>query len=300
MGNFRDFLNSKNYFEHLQGSINNIDNEIEKLKNNVFEDDALDNLTDTDAIDSDVDKAQDDADASNSDNSDNDSDQQDDTGQSENPEDQEPQDKKDKQIEKQTFNNVLNSRYLKALTKACNSFIRISNNKDYGFEIPSDKRSILVKRPKLVACGYQIPFALFNASPIDGKLDNVYSHLLDNVSVANISSDYYGVNFFIRNDFVITDTNTDNYAEKLFNSVIDELKTSNKLTYDFLKTAALNKIKNNQSIDDDVIIGYMRMYNFACYISKNIIEPHYKQNTLPVFVSDRENLDIGSMKRAAR
>lgn len=297
MGNFRDFLNSKNYFEHLQDSIDNMDDEIEKLKNNIFEDDALDNLTDTDTIDSEVDKAQDDADASNSDNG---SDEQEDAGGSENPEDQEPRDKKDEQIEKETFSNLLNSQYLKSLTRACNSFTRISNNKDYGFEIPSDKRSISVKHPKLVTCGYQMPFALFNASPINGKLDNVRSHLLDNVSVANISSDYYGVNFFIRNDFVITDTNTDNYAEKLFNSVIEELKTSNKLTYDFLKTAALNKIKDNQSIDDDVIIGYMRMYNFASYISKNIIEPHYKQNTLPVFVSDRENLDIGLIKRAAR
>ena len=36
----------------------------------------------------------------------------------------------------------------------------------------------------------------------------------------------------------------------------------------------------------------MRMYNFANYVSKNIIEKYYKESKIPVIVSDRSDLFI--------
>ena len=113
--------------------------------------------------------------------------------------------------------------------------------------------------------------------------------MVDSVSVANTSSQYYGVSFFLRGDFIITDTNTDNYAEKAFNDIAMELKNTNKLTYDCFKAAIYSKIKSGQSINDDVIIGYMKVYNFAQYVSK-IIDDSSENKKIPVIVSDRENL----------
>ena len=272
MENFREFLKSKNYFNQLNKSFEMIDDVASEITE-AIDNASMDNLTDTQNIDAVLDKVQDDV----------------------SPEvnDEEPKKVNDKKIEKETMDAVLHSNFYNELKKACRSFIRISNNKLNGFEIPKDKRSIVMKKLNVVMCGYQIPFEIFMQEPVNGDVNNLDKlPMNDDNTVAVLSSDYYGISFFNRNDFTITDNNSDNYAEKLLNDVAKELSKSNKLTYEFLKAGSLKELKNDQSLDDDVLVGYMRMYNFANYVSKNIIEKYYKENKIPVIVSDRSDLFI--------
>lgn len=311
MKSFTDYLKSNDYFTKLNARMNRVISETLNEDDEESEDantEELDKLTDTEDIDSEVDDAQkkaskDKAEDEESEDADTEEDTEETPEESEeetdgeDPDNQELSDK-DKKIEKQTFKQVLDSDFFKDLQHACRCFVRISNNKDYGFEIPRDKRTISFKPLKLVMCGYQISFADFENEPVKSDINNFKKiHMVDSISVACINSDYYGINFFNRTDFVITDTNADSYAEKLFNTVINELKSTSKLTYDCLKAAVLNKMKSSQNISDDVLIGYMRVYNFANYVSKEIIDKYYISNKIPIIVSDASNLVIDDLKK---